>query len=165
MISIYKHPTTTVIARKWFHPEDTSSSFLVIMAIEEIFFLQAIVTSMQMCCSMFWSSWFDPCDLQNSHCDFLKGHSLKIPVFEVVQGPIFFTLQFLGSPESQGILLWEAPKMLLLLRSIQELGFPRLHPVQLVRNYHFHRGLAFPRNGKASGMWDFQSEALLHHCF
>lgn len=106
-----------------------------------------------------------PCDLRNSHDDALQGHTLRIPVrLQSVSGPIFIRLpQFLGGPESRGRLLrrlrrWPAP-----LCSGNCL-FPVFILSSQSRSYHFQRCLGFPQNRKASGMWDFQSVALLH-CF
>lgn len=88
MISTYRYQATKV--RKWFHPEDTSSSFLVIWKIffppwnsdecEDLLFNVRIILGLS------------PCDRQNSHGDTL--HSLRILIFNVFQGPSFSLFLF-----------------------------------------------------------------------
>lgn len=120
---------------------------------EDFFFLHGTVISVQICSSMFISSW----DFTLMTFRTLMVTSWKVTVwgyqsvFRVFQGLIFFTLQCLSSPEPCGKLLQKAPKMLL-LHSI---------PVFILSSlqWPFSKMSCVPQNRKASGTWDFQSAA------
>lgn len=102
---------------------------------------------------------FNPCDLQNSHGDILKGHSLRTIVFTVFQGPILFILliQFLGSPESYGKLLQKTPKMACSIM-FRKLVISSLHPVQPVLQLSFSKMSCIPPKWKGFGHVMFFSQ-------
>ena len=102
---------------------------------------------------------FNPCDLQNSHGDVLKGHSLRIPIgLQSIQGLIFFALlmQFLCSPESHGKLLQEAPKMACSI-TFRKVVISRLHPVQSVLQVPFSKMSCIPPKEKGFGHLRFSA--------
>lgn len=143
MISTYRYQATKV--RKWFHPEDTSSSFLVIWKIffppwnsdecEDLLFNVRIILGLS------------PCDRQNSHGDILQGHSLRISVFKVFQGPSFSLFLFNSWVVQNHTETATEGSKDGLLHYVQEIGyFQSSSWSSQSRNYHFQRCLAFPQN-------------------
>lgn len=76
------------------------------------------------CCSMLELSW--DWTLVTFRTPMVTSWQVTVwgyqSVFTVFQGPIFFTLQCLSSPDSYGKLVQKAPKMLL-LHNVQEIGY------------------------------------------
>lgn len=110
---------------------------------------------------------FNPCDLQNSYGDILKGHSPEdiSQSSKYFRGPSFslflfnsWVVQNLMKNCYRRLQRWPAP-----LCSGNWL-FPVFILSSQSCNYHFQRCLALPQNREASGMGDFQL-ASLHYCF
>lgn len=98
---------------------------------------------------------FNPDDLQNSHGDFLKSHSLRggsNPSSKRFRAPsfsFFESWEVLNGTESS----YRRFKRCSCSVTFGQLVTSGLHPVQSVCKYLFQRCLTFPQNRKVSGIF------------